>query len=159
MVCRKNRILRTRTVLVSLSFFGQALPGQDGNARSILELSEVDQVAFITSTMDRGFPEDRADQMTMLIINRSSLTVPLIEERLEQALKSSSLSTKFIDIASEMIAYAGDEHAFRAVIKLTAVDRQRFEHLVGRTLDNSLDRRNPFFVAYAALEHGNESIR
>ena len=52
--------------------------------------------------MDQGFPEDRSDQMTMLLINRSAVVVPLIVARLEEVLKSANPSNDFIDIASEM---------------------------------------------------------
>src|SRR5258708_20802 len=107
------------------------------SARNILDKTEAEQTTFITSTMEQGFPEDRADQMTMLIINRSAVTIPLIEAKLEEMLKSASPSKGFIDIASEMIAYAGDEQALRAVGKLLAIDGKRFERLIGRTLDNA----------------------
>ena len=45
---------------------GQAEPETD-SARSILQWSAADQAEFIKSTIDQGFPESRADQMTMLI--------------------------------------------------------------------------------------------
>jgi hypothetical protein len=132
--------------------------GQEAIARQILDLSVADQIAFITSTMDQGFLQERSGQMTMLIINRSALTVPLIEARLEEVLKSPSLSENFIDIASEMIAYAGDEQSLRAISRLIAIDEGRFGRLVGRTLDNSTNWRNSFTVAYRGIEIGDEAI-
>jgi hypothetical protein len=57
-----------------------------------------------------------------------------------------------------MIAYAGDEQALRAVRKLMAMDESRFGPLVGRTLDNAGNWRNPFTVAYHGLALGDDSI-
>lgn len=132
---------------------GQAPPG-----RNVLDLSDREQITFITSTMDEDFPEDRADRMTMLIINRSSLTIPLIEKRLEETLKSDHPSKKFIDVASEMIAYAGDQQSLLAISKLLKIDEKKFGPLVARTLDNALNWRNPFTLAYSALDMGDEDL-
>jgi hypothetical protein len=127
-------------------------------ARTILDLGESEQIAFINKTIELGFPENRADQMTMLIINRSAIALPLIEARLEKALKSTSPPKGFVDTASEMIAYAGDEQALRAIAKLVHVDEDRFGPLVGRTLDNAGNWRNPFTVAYKGVELGDEGV-
>lgn len=127
-------------------------------ARAILDVGESEQIAFINRTMDLGFPENRADQMTMLIINRSTITLPLIEARLEQSLKSIPVPQSFVETASEMIAYAGDESALREISKLMALDENRFGRLVGRTLDNAGSWRNAFNVAYRGLEIGDAAI-
>jgi hypothetical protein len=108
--------------------------------------------------MALGFPMNRADQMTMLIINRSALVFPLIEGKLEEALKSDSPQTAFVETASEMIAYAGDQTALREIIKLMSLDEKRFGRLVGRMLDNAGNWRNPFDVAYDGLALSNEAI-
>jgi hypothetical protein len=136
------------------------LRGQDAipAARTILDLRETEQIAFINRTMDLGFPENRADQMTMLIINRSAMTLPLIETKLEEALKSRSTPKAFVDTAAEMIAYAGDEVALRAIAKLVVIDEEKFGPLVGRTLDNAKNWRNPMNVAYQGLAIGREPI-
>ena len=149
---------RTASCLLFILVFSLPLLGQEQGARKILDLSEADQIAFITSTIDQGFPEDRADQMTMLLINRSALTVPLIETKLEETLKSEHPSKNFIDVATEMIAYAGDEQSLRAISKLLAIDEKRFGRLVGRTLGNSMNWRNPFTVAYRAFEMGDDAV-
>jgi len=157
MDCSKcSRLVLALVILSSISeprlVFGQE------SARKILDMNEPDQIDFIISTMDQGFPQDRADQMTMLIINRSALTLPLIAARLEMVLKSPSASTNFVDIASEMVAYAGDEQALRVVRKLIAIDEQRFGRLVARTLTNSTNWRNPFTLAYFAFGIGNDDV-
>lgn len=163
MACTNCNLWRLCEVAGVITILGLTALGQDKrdsrlSARNILDRSYAEQTAFITATIEQGFPEDRADQMTMLIINRSALTIPLIEGKLEQALIASSPSKRFVDIASEMIAYAGDEEALRAIGKLIELDETRFGQLVGRTLDNSVHFRNPFTIAYRGLELGNEAV-
>jgi hypothetical protein len=150
--------IRTLLAIILLAPF--TLDGQDvvPPARTILDLSTNEQTAFVRRTMETGFPANRADQMTMLIINRSALALPLIEAKLEEALKSTPQPKDFVDTASEMIAYAGDETALREISKLLALDEKRFEPLVGRTLDNAENWRNPFGVVYRGLEIGDETV-
>lgn len=152
---RLTRLLNIAFLLIVLAGFVRA---QIPSARAILEESETEQAKFVVETMAAGFPADRADQMTMLIINRSALLLPLLEERIEAELRSTSPSKDFIATASEMIAYAGDEHALRAISRLIAVDEKRFGSLVKRTLDNALDFRNPFSVAYRGYDFGDAVI-
>jgi hypothetical protein len=127
-------------------------------ARAILDLTEAEQISFIEATMEGGFPEDRADEMTMLIINRSAVAVPLIAAKLEQVLNSPFPSKRFIDVASEMVAYAGDEQSLRAISKLIQLDETRFGRLIGRTIDNAGNWRNSFLVAYSAVDLGDPVV-
>lgn len=127
-------------------------------ARAIVELTETEQSRFVTETIAAGFPDDRADQLTMLVLNRSALVLPLLERRVEDEFRAQSPSKELIGIVTEMIAYAGDEQALREASKLIALDGQSFGRLVGRTLDNALDFRNPFVVAYSGLNFGIEPV-
>jgi hypothetical protein len=122
------------------------------SARSILQWSVADQTEFINSTIEQGFPESRADQMTMLIINRSHLTISLILANLEDGLSMESASPRFVATAVEMIAYAGDEESLQAISRLMRIDEERFGWLVGRTLGNAANWRNPFTLAYRAFD-------
>ena len=54
--------------------------------------------------------------------------------------------------------YAGDEQALRVISKLVALDENRFGRLVGRTLANAGNWRNPFSVIYSGLEIGDEAV-
>jgi hypothetical protein len=96
--------------------------------------------------------------MTMLTINRSTITLPLIEESIEQALKLEPPSQKFVEVAAELIAYAGDENALNAIVKLVRIDKSRFARLVGRALTHSANWRNPFTLAYRSLQMGDETV-
>jgi len=149
---------RIQSSAVLLFFAVGVIRAQVPPAREILALSEAEQTKFVNATAEAGFPADRADQMTMLIINRSGLVLPQLERRVEVELRSESPSNDLIAIATEMIAYAGDEQALREISKLMAIDEGRFGRLVGRTLDNSMHFRNPFTVAYRGLELGNDAV-
>jgi hypothetical protein len=130
----------------------------DEPARKILELTEGEQIQFVRSTLEQGLPESRADQMTMLVINRSSITLPLIEEKIEETLKQPSPPQTFVDTAAELIAYAGDEQALFAIVKLIKIDEARFARLVGRTLTHSANWRNPFALAYRSFQMGDGTV-
>lgn len=127
-------------------------------ARKILELTEDEQLQFIKAALDEGLPDNRADQMTMLVINRSALTLPLIEAKVEEVLRLQSPPQRFVATASELIAYAGNEQSLKAIAKLITLDEKRFSPLVGRALTHSANWRNPFTVAYRGLEMGDETI-
>ncbi len=132
---------------------------QDGKeAREILRLTDEKQREFVNSVMDKEFPESDGDKFGFLLMNRSELVIPLVEERIEIELRRSVRSERFIDLASAHVAYAGDEQSLRAVSKLIAIDEGRFGPLVGRTLDNSTNWRNPFTVAYRGIEIGDNSV-
>jgi len=161
MVCRLSLIaallVAAPVCLNSQNASGQT-PSEMTSARSILHWSTGDQTEFINATIDQGFPESRADQMTMLIINRSELTIPLILAKLEAALSTDSDSAPFVATAVEMIAYAGDEEALRAIGRLIRIDEKRFGRLVGRTLDNAANWRNPFTLAYRAFDLADATV-
>jgi hypothetical protein len=124
----------------------------------ILQESEAQQVAFAKSVLEQHFPENEGDKFSLLLVNRSALVIPLIESTLEKELGSASRSERFIDLASAMIAYAGDEHSVRAISMLIRIDEKRFGTFIGRTFDNAGKWRNPFGVAYQALELGDGTV-
>lgn len=157
MANRRSVCART-TIIVGLVLFCQSLTAQDATAKRILNLSESEQVAFITETMDQGFPDTRADQMTMLILNRSAVSVPLIAARVEQIVNSQNPSQEFINIGADMIAYAGNEASLRALGRLMTSDEKRFGPYVSSTLYHSMNWRNPFTVAYRGVELGDEAV-
>jgi hypothetical protein len=119
--------------------------------KAILQVSEAEQVEFVKSVLEQHFPENEGDRFSLLLVNRSALVVPLIEAKIETELGSASRSDRFIDLASAIIAYAGDEHSLRAIRKLISIDEGRFGPFIGRTLDSAGKWRNSFGVAYQAL--------
>lgn len=145
------------TALLVPNSLGQ-VPESGSDAREVLRWPDEQQIAFVTSALKRGLPEADGDRFSLLLVNRSGLVVPEIETTVESELRRSPRSERLIDLASVMIAYAGDEESLRAVSKLLAVDEKRFDGLVARTLDSALNWRNPFSIAYAGLELGDDAI-
>jgi hypothetical protein len=127
-------------------------------AKSILGMSEAEQVEFVNLVLEQHFPENDGDRFSLLLVNRSALVIPLIESKIEMEIRNSSRSERFIDLASAMIAYAGDEHSVRAISMLIRIDERRFGTFIGRTLDNAGKWRNPFGVAYQALDLGDGTV-
>ena len=143
--------------------------GHDTLAWRILRWSEARQVSWIQSDLDQGMPADPGgDPLAMLILNRSSVTLPLMEKKIEQVLASTSPKDcftvrsvdpdKFVAGAAAMIAYSGDEQALRKVSKLIRIDERRFGDLVDHTLVEAETRRNPYPLAYRGLELGDPAI-
>jgi hypothetical protein len=153
MVCRG---LTNRALLLALTLLVASAHGQ--NAKAVLNLSDDEIRKFVETTVDQGFPENRADQMTMLVINKSAVVVPDLEARIEQMLMASPPQQKFVDIASEMIAYAGNEQSLEAISKLSAIDSKRFGKLIRRTLDNAMNYGNPFKLVYRAFNIGDDAL-
>jgi hypothetical protein len=144
-------------LVIAIVFVGLA-SAQTPAARAILDRPENEQVQFVNQTMAAGFPAERMGAMTMLILNRSALVLPLLERRVETELRSRTPSKEFIETATEMIAYAGDEQSLRAISRLMTIDEGRFGGQVGRTLDNASSFRNPFTVAYRGCALGDEAV-
>ncbi len=71
--------------------------GQDSPARRLLEATEADQITFVKSALDQGMPPDMGGRMGLLLLNRSSLALPLLEAKVEQVLKSDNPPACFTD--------------------------------------------------------------
>lgn len=132
----------------------------------IVNWSEADQVAWINTYIAEDMPPGEA--LTMFVLNRSSVALPVLEGWIERILRSPSPIELFsnskadpqrvVGRAAAMIAYAGDEQALRSASKLMKVDDQRFGDLVFLTLINAATLRNPFTVAYQGLAMGDPAI-
>jgi hypothetical protein len=139
---------------------GQDFP--DSPAWRLARASEAEQIAAVNASLDRGMPPD--DNIAVLKNVKSSLVLPLMENRVECALKAASPNECFTDKAVDLrrfidgvalgIAYVGDEEALKQVSKLVNLDPLRFGPLIGRTLYHSKNyskSHNPFVVAYSGL--------
>ena len=96
------------------------------------------------------------------VLNKSEIALPLIEQKIEEVLRSRSVSScfndksvdpkRFVGRAMLAIATAGDLEALKQSSKLIKIDEKRFGDMVDRTLSGALGYRNPFTVAYQGLE-------
>ena len=140
--------------------------GQDQPWRRLLKASEAEQTAWIKAHLRAGMPP--SESFGDLILNRSSVTLPLVEQKIEEVLRSPSPldcfddksvdPQKFVDIAALAITEAGDVQSLKEVGKLIKIDEKRFGWLVGKTLLTARTYRNPFTVAYGGYELGDAAI-
>jgi hypothetical protein len=141
---------------------GQSPP--DSPSWRLLRASETEQIAAVKLALDQGFSPDQFELVGLLIFNKNSLTLPLLESKIEQVLRSKSPLNcfinknvdiqRFIFAAAITISETGGEAALKEVAKLIKLDEQRFGMLVANTLDHSVSyskSHNPFKVAYSGL--------
>jgi hypothetical protein len=147
--------------------FGQDIPNTP--PWRLLRAVEAEQVRAVNSALDRGLPPD--NDIGLLMLDKGSLVLPLIEKKIEQVLKSPSPRECFIDkmvdpnrfvsVAASGIANTGSEHALTELAKLIRLDEERFGRFVEITLNNSKDyskSHNPFVVAYHGLAIGDPAV-
>jgi len=150
-------------VVVALTLIAVAPPllfsqEDDSLPRRIVKWSEAEQTAWLNSYLSDGMPQPFGDALARLVLNKSSITLPLLEKKIEEILQSPSPNTLFANPtvdpekvvagAAAMIAYAGNEQALREIGKLMKIDEKRFGYLVTMTLANAIGFGNPFAVAY-----------
>jgi hypothetical protein len=107
-------------------------------------------------------------EITMLILNKSSVALPLIEQKIEEVLRSRSPSEcfsdrsvdpqRFVGFAAAAITEAGDVESLKQASKLIKLDEKRFGPLVQRALFSAVSYRNAFGVAYQGLELGDPAL-
>jgi len=146
----------------------QSIQQQESLANRILRLGDASQASYVTSRLNQGLAAVKDDAIDVLVLNRSSLVLPMLEKKIEEVLKSSSpldcFTDKtadpqyFVDMAAATIAWAGDEQALKETSKLLKIDSKRFDLLVERTLLAAINRGKPFTVAYRGFEIGDPEL-
>jgi hypothetical protein len=166
--------LTSRMIVV----FGAAISGAGGiplqdrpdtESWRLLSAPETEQIVAVQEALNRGLPAENA--IGLLMMNRPSLVLPLIEQKIEQVLGASSPSDcfpsrnvdpkEFVVLASWALAGTGSEEALVQIAKLIKIDPDRFRGLVEVTLENSevySKSRNPFVVAYRGLATGDPEL-
>jgi hypothetical protein len=130
-------------------------------------MSDADQVAFTSEYLDQGLGGSQGDVLAVLIANRSSLILPVIERKIEEVLKSPNPAEcftrkgvdpkAFVGFARAAIAYAGDEQALRATVRLLKLDDKEFDRMVEWALQRNIST-NPFTLAYWGFEMGAPAV-
>jgi hypothetical protein len=87
----------------------------------ILKWTETEQIAWLNTYLGDGMPP--SDALAMLVLNKSSIALPVLEKKIEEILGSKSPQELFTnpsadpqrvaDLAAAAIAYPGDEQALR----------------------------------------------
>lgn len=158
-------------VAITLVTSGRAQGPPDSPSWRLMRAAEAEQIEAINSALDKGAPPELVDHITLLLLNKGSLVLPLIEKKIEQVLKATSPldcfidknvdPQRFVDLMGATIAWTGDGEALKQISKLIKLDEKRFGGLVERTLGSARDyakSRNPFVVAYRGFAIGDPAI-
>jgi hypothetical protein len=124
----------------------------------VLDLPEAEVKRLIQEALDRGLSESSVDNLAVLAKNRSSLVIPELLSRLEVALQDPAVPEKFIHTVADIIAFAADEVALDALMRLAVLDHKRFGYFIGRAFDYAQGRRNPYLLAYYAIGKASPQI-
>jgi hypothetical protein len=117
--------------------------------------------ALIGEIVATGFPPTLVDRLAVLVINRPGEVVPKLARlvRGQLTLPDAERNERTVRIVPSLIAYSGDESALPVIEELVLLDRPRFMPLIQSLLDNAQSWRNPYNLAYRAIESRDESIR
>ena len=130
-------------------------------------MTDLEIGAAVKTTLDRGLPVDSINETGLLIQRRSSLVLAMLENKIEEVLRSTNPrdcftdksvnADRFISIAAGNIAGSGDVTGIRELSKLVTIDEKRFGPFVNSLLYAAINRDNgnPFVVAYGGLDIGN----
>jgi hypothetical protein len=165
-----KKVVRFASTVSALIAFSSLflLVGQETEPVSsrILKWTETEQVAWLNAYLADGMPP--GDALAMLVLNKSSIALPILEKKIEEILGSKSPQELFnnpsadpqrvADLAAAIIAYAGNEQALREESKLIKIDEQRFGSLVDDILFRAFRHSQPFALVYKGFEIGDPAI-
>ncbi len=115
--------------------------------------------ATITDALDRKLFTEERDEIYILAMRHSNILVPEVASRIQAALADQAFGDeKFVARLADILAYAADETAIDALTQLCAQGEGRFSYYIGRVLDYSGGRRNPYGLAYYALRKANPQV-
>jgi hypothetical protein len=131
-------------------------------------MTDEEQIALAKVWLDRGLPpSDSSVGLGNLALGRSSLILPLIEAKIEEALKAPNAADCFTDKSVspdavipylwQTIASVGDRQALQQASKLLKIDEKRFDKMVAHTMYAAYSR-NPFKLAYEGFAIGDPAI-
>lgn len=165
---RPQAALYTLTLAVALA---QSPPAaHDSLSRRILRMGDSELATFAKSYLDAGMPgeAERTTAFDILILNRSSLVLPMIERKIEEVIKSSNPTEcftekavdpqRFIGYAASALSRGGDEQAIIEVGKLLELDMKRFDRIVNAVMAAVHTNENPFALAYRSFEIGSSAV-
>jgi hypothetical protein len=158
----------TLSTLAAVLIAGAQSPSNETPLDRMNRLSDAEQVALAKSIVDRGLPYGApADTLYSLAMGRSSVILPILEAKIEEALKASNPLDVFTDKTANpeaiiiylwrTIVQVGDKQALLEASKLLKIDEKRFDRMVAHTMYAAYSR-NPFKVAYQGFEIGDPAI-
>jgi hypothetical protein len=170
-----RRLLVILAAITSAAALAQELPVQTEPWQARFErMSDAEKAAYTNSAFDQGLTPGMVADLGVLVRIRSAVVLPVLERRIEEALKSPSPIDCFVDktvdplkvinIAAGIIAYAGDENALREFGKLLALGKMMGSHeqllrlMINSTLRRAAEYQNPFSVAYRGFDIGDPTV-
>jgi len=155
------------TLAVAVLAAAQSAP-QENPLDRLNRMTDAEQIALAKSWLDRGLPPaDSSVGLANLALGRSSLILPLIEAKIEEALKAPNPLDVFTDKTANpeaiiiylwrTIVQVGDKQALLEASKLLKIDEKRFDKMVAHTMYAAYSH-NPFKLAYQGFEIGDPAI-
>ena len=148
-------------------YFREAWEKHNLPART-LALGATEQIELAKSLLNNCMREEKLDVMNVLVRNRSSLVLPMIEDKIEEILKSDnpldSFQDKSVDpvacvqLYAQLIAEAADEQALREARKLINLDSYRFHLIVPTVMEYAKANGNPVPLVYRGSGMGDSVI-
>lgn len=99
----------------------------------VLSMSFLDKQRFVRKAIHENFPTEKADALTMLVLNDPAVAIPVLEEFITG---ESDRDTLLVRKAAEWVAYGVGREAANAIGRLSALDSQ-FAPLADRMRDNA----------------------
>jgi hypothetical protein len=134
--------------------------------RRMRNATEAEQTAWINAHLCAGMAP--SEVFGDLVDNKSEVALPIIEQKIEEVLRSPAPSECFSDKSVDLqkfphraalaITWAGNVQSLKEASKLIRIDEKQFGWMVDRTLLQAESYRNPFAVAYAGFEIGDPAL-
>ena len=132
--------------------------------RRLLAMSDAEQIAFVQTYFERGFPYTQMDAVNALARGHSSLILPIIGARIQSALQSVKpsdcqavmITDSYPRVAIMAFVHAGDVEALRQAASLAKVET--CGNLASGILKNAEEQGNLGTVLYGGLEIGNPEL-
>ena len=132
-------------------------------------MSDAEQVALAKTVVDLGVRAgDPAEILQSLARGRSSLILPIVEQKIEAVLKSPEprdcFTEKSINVDRSLlsmwlaIANVGRAEALREAGKLLKIDEKRFDRMVDQIMSNAVGEHKGFSLAYQGLEMDDPAL-
>lgn len=165
-----RRHLRSKVVTAALTLVGIAhltfAQETASDLRRMRNATEAEQTAWLNAHLRAGMAP--SEVFGDLVDNKSEIALPLIEQKIEEILRSPSPlecftdksvdPQKFIHSAALAITGAGNVQSLKEASKLIKIDEKQFGWMVDRTLLQAWSYRNPFAVAYGGFEIGDPAV-
>ncbi len=164
-------VRRLATLVLAVLGTGLPLLGQKEDPtkliRQLLDISESDQIAYLTNYISEGAPKGN-DAVVVMVMSKASLFAPMLERKIEEIVQSPTPERLFRDQSVDpqevvtqlawMIVATRQKIALEQASKLMKIGEDRFGDLVLAFLDNVVLHRSGLDLAYQCFEIGDPAV-